>query len=120
MLTVVLLAHEVPRVLLLFDLLEAGHPLNWFHHLGLLFHLFLRDRPRAFLLFVLTLHLLICFLILSLLLFWFSLDIHQILFIVAVKVLVMEVALRVVLAYFMEIVHVELNERVNTCLTKDE
>lgn len=120
LLAVVLLAYEVTSVLFLLDLLQTYHPLNWFHGLGFLLNLFLRGRTGVFLLFMLTLDLLVSLLILSLLLFWFSLDIYEILFIVAIKVLMMEVAFRVVLSYFMEIVHVELNEKVGTCLTKDE
>lgn len=107
-------------VLVLLDLLQTYHPLNWFHDLEFLFDLFLRSRTGVFLLFMIALDLLISLLILSLLLFWFSLDVHEILYIVAIKVLMMEVAFRVVLSYFMEIVHVELNEKVSTCRTKEE
>lgn len=57
---------------------------------------------------------------LSLLLFRFPLDLAQSLNIAGNEVLMMEVALVSAFPYFVEIVHIELNEWVGTCLTKEE
>ena len=54
------------------------------------------------------------------LLLGFTLDLSQSIAIVSVEVFVMEVAFLTVLPNFVEVVHVELNGVLNTCLTKEE
>lgn len=53
-------------------------------------------------------------------LFRFALNLSQGVSIVSVKMFMMEVALLTVLTDFVEVVHVQLNQNINTCLTKDE
>ena len=56
----------------------------------------------------------------SLLLFRLALNLAELLGVVSVEALVMEVALGVVLAYFVEVVHVELGGGRGTCRTNEE
>lgn len=58
----------------------------------------------------LTLHLLLTLLRSPLLFLRFSLDFSESLLIIAVEALMVEVAFRVILSYFMKIVHVELHD----------
>jgi hypothetical protein len=42
------------------------------------------------------------------------------LFILSIKTFMMKVALRMIFTYLMEVVHIKLNDKINTCLTKEE
>ena len=54
------------------------------------------------------------------LLFWLTLDFSKSILIVGSEVLMMKIAFLTVFSYFVEVVHVELNESRVTCLTNDE
>ena len=54
------------------------------------------------------------------LLLWLTFDFSKSIWIIGSEVLMMKIAFLTVFAYFMEVVHVELNESRVTCLTKDE
>ena len=75
---------------------------------------------KSFFIFVLAKDFLIGLLIFSFLFFWFPLDLAEFVLVESVEALMMEVAFRVVLANFVEVVHVELSVMGVTCRTKEE
>lgn len=62
----------------------------------------------------------IAFFILSFLFFRLTLNFCKFLFILSIKTFMMKVALRMIFTYLMEVVHIKLNDKINTCLTKEE
>ena len=71
-------------------------------------------------LFSVTLTIVFRVLIFSFLFLWFSANICQFFFVIAIKTLMMEVTFNIIFSNLVKVVHVELHESKNTCLTKEE
>lgn len=114
----VLLTYKVSRVFQLFHFLHT--------HLFVNPRLFLdslhknRLIPYRHVFFTLVLPIVFRVLIFSFLFFRLPMNICQFLLIAAVEAVMMEVAFSIIFTNLVKVVHVELNESKDTCLTKDE